>query len=123
MTSVEPSLDAITLFTDDMAASVAFYACLGLECVYGGSDSPFTSMRIGAQTFVNLQLEPGWSSADARWGRFILWVDDVDAVHGALLEAGYSPLMAPSDAPWRERYFHVRDPAGHEVSIARPLDD
>jgi uncharacterized glyoxalase superfamily protein PhnB len=29
--------------------------------------------------------------------------------------------MAPADAPWGERYFHVQDPAGHEVSIARPL--
>jgi uncharacterized glyoxalase superfamily protein PhnB len=29
--------------------------------------------------------------------------------------------MAPSDAPWGERYFHVRDPAGHELSFARLL--
>jgi uncharacterized glyoxalase superfamily protein PhnB len=29
--------------------------------------------------------------------------------------------MAPSDAPWGERYFHVTDPDGHELSFARPL--
>jgi uncharacterized glyoxalase superfamily protein PhnB len=29
--------------------------------------------------------------------------------------------MAPSDAPWGERYFHIRDPDGHELSFARRL--
>jgi uncharacterized glyoxalase superfamily protein PhnB len=26
----------------------------------------------------------------------------------------------PRDAPWGERYFHMRDPDGHELSFARP---
>jgi hypothetical protein len=50
-----------------------------------------------------------------------VWVNDVDAIHGALLAAGHIPMMAPANASWGERYFHVQDPAGHEVSIARPL--
>ena len=29
--------------------------------------------------------------------------------------------MAPADAPWGERYFHVLDPDGHELSFARLL--
>ncbi|MGH8701888.1 MAG: VOC family protein, partial [Burkholderiales bacterium] len=27
----------------------------------------------------------------------------------------------PADAPWGERYFHISDPDGHELSFARPL--
>ena len=48
-------------------------------------------------------------------------VDDVDAAHARVVAAGHRPSMAPSDAPWGERYFHVDDPDGHEVSLARPL--
>lgn len=118
---MEPSLNAITLCTDDMAASVAFYERVGLECTFGGADSPFSTMRIGSGTFVNLQVAPDWNPDAAHWGRFILWVDDVDAVHAVLVAAGYAPSTEPADASWGERYFHVRDPAGHEVSIARPL--
>jgi uncharacterized glyoxalase superfamily protein PhnB len=29
--------------------------------------------------------------------------------------------MAPTDAPWGERYFHLRDPDGHELSFAKLL--
>ena len=118
---MEPSLNAVTLFTADMAASVAFYELLGMDCEFGGPDSPFSSMHVGSGTYVNLQQDPDWSPSGARWGRFILWVEDVDAIHDLLVAAGYRPLMPPSDAPWGERYFHVLDPAGHEVSIARPL--
>ncbi|MCY3569357.1 MAG: VOC family protein, partial [Chloroflexi bacterium] len=25
-------------------------------------------------------------------------------------------------APWRERYFHIVDPDGHEISFAKPLE-
>ena len=37
------------------------------------------------------------------------------------LAAGYSPDTAPRDAEWGERYFHITDPDGHELSFARPL--
>lgn len=118
---MEPSLNAITLFTADMAASVAFYELIGMECEFGGPESSFSSLRIGAGTYVNLQFEPDWIGSALPWGRFIVWVNDVDAIHDALLAAGHAPLTAPADASWGERYFHVKDPAGHEVSIARPL--
>jgi len=55
------------------------------------------------------------------WGRVILWVDDVDAMYERVRCAGGSPDAPPSDATWGERYFHVRDPDGHELSFARPL--
>jgi catechol 2,3-dioxygenase-like lactoylglutathione lyase family enzyme len=122
MPGIPESLNAVTLATADMAASVAFYETLGMTLAFGGADAPFSTLRVGATDFVNLQLDPTWSPPTRVWGRFIVWVDDVDAVHGRLLEHGVEPEFAPSDAPWGERYFHVLDPAGHEVSIARRLD-
>jgi catechol 2,3-dioxygenase-like lactoylglutathione lyase family enzyme len=116
------SLNAVTLVTNDMAASVAFYEAVGLEVAFGGPDAPFTTMRIGATDFLNLQLDGEWSPPTRVWGRFIVWVDDVDAVYRRLLDRGIVAEFEPSDAPWGERYFHVLDPAGHELSVARRLD-
>ena len=45
---------------------------------------------------------------------------DVDAAWKHLSEQGFRPER-PQDAPWGERYFHLRDPEGHELSFARPL--
>jgi catechol 2,3-dioxygenase-like lactoylglutathione lyase family enzyme len=103
-----------------MAAAVAFYAALGLTISYGGADSDFTSMRVGEEQFLNL-ITAGPERRWAWWGRLILHVDDVDAVHARALAAGLRPEAPPRDAEWGERYFHVTDPDGHEVSIARPL--
>jgi catechol 2,3-dioxygenase-like lactoylglutathione lyase family enzyme len=111
------SLSAVTLGVTDMAASCAFYGVLGFESVHGGPDSPFTSYGVGAG-FLNLQLV---EHTEVAWGRFIVHVDDVDAMYDRALAAGITPTMAPSDAPWGERYFHIDDPDGHEVSFARPL--
>lgn len=115
------SISAITLITGDMEASVAFYAVLDLEVVFGGAADMFTTFKVSEGQFLNLQIDSSWRSPERVWGRFILWVDDVDAVHEAFVTAGYSPSMAPADAPWGERYFHIVDPAGHEVSVARRL--
>ncbi|MGA9301834.1 MAG: VOC family protein, partial [Bradyrhizobium sp.] len=37
------------------------------------------------------------------------------------LAAGYQPATVPHDAEWGERFFHLIDPDGHELSFARPL--
>lgn len=44
-------------------------------------------------------------------------VDDVDAVHRAVLAAGYAIEYGPADEPWGVRRFFVRDPAGTLVNI------
>ena len=111
------SLSAVTLGVTEMATSCAFYDALGFERLYGGPDADFTSYAVGSG-FLNLQLV---QRTETGWGRFIVHVDDVDAIHDRAVAAGYAPSMAPSDAPWGERYFHIDDPDGHEVSFARPI--
>jgi uncharacterized glyoxalase superfamily protein PhnB len=38
-----------------------------------------------------------------------------------MIAAGYRPDTAPRDAEWGERFFHLTDPDGHELSFACPL--
>lgn len=113
-------ISAVTLVTADMAAAVAFYEALGFQLRYGGAGADFTSYTVGGG-YLNLQRGARDAHA-AVWGRIVLWVDDVDAMHDRAVAAGIRPEMAPADAAWGERYFHLRDPDGHELSFARPLD-
>jgi catechol 2,3-dioxygenase-like lactoylglutathione lyase family enzyme len=114
------SISAVTLLTVDMVEAVTFYQALGFHLLYGGPEAPFTSFRIGAG-YLNLQLDTVGSPLRGGWGRVVLWVDDVDAMHRRALTAGFNPETSPADAPWGERYFHIHDPDGHEISFARPL--
>ncbi len=112
-------ISAVTLVTSDMGRSDRFYESLGFVRLYGGPDAEFTSYRVGSG-FLNLQLDHA-AGPQQVWGRVIFWVDDVDRMHRRVLDAGFHPSGGPADAPWGERYFHVRDPDGHELSFARPL--
>ena len=113
------SISALTLATHDMARAVAFYEALGFVRAYGGPDAEFTSFRVGAGhlNLIAAAEDRRWSW----WGRAIFYVDDVDALHARALAAGLAPQFAPRDAPWGERYFHLTDADGHELSFARPL--
>lgn len=44
-------------------------------------------------------------------------VDEVDAVHGRMVEAGFDADYGPVDEPWGVRRFFVRDPFGTLVNI------
>jgi catechol 2,3-dioxygenase-like lactoylglutathione lyase family enzyme len=114
------SINAVTLAVADMGRSVAFYTALGFEPTAGGAEAGFTTFRVG-QGFLNLQLDREHAPVPAIWGRVIFFVDDVDVMHARALAAGIRPATLPRDAPWGERFFHVRDPDGHELSFARPL--
>lgn len=112
-------ISAITLATHDMARAVAFYAGLGFAMRYGGPASTFTSFHAGGG-YINLIAAPP-EQKWGQWGRFIVYVSDVDAMYAHALAAGFTPEFSPRDAPWGERYFHIKDPDGHELSFARLL--
>jgi catechol 2,3-dioxygenase-like lactoylglutathione lyase family enzyme len=113
-------VSAITLRVSNMQASVHFYSnVLGMELLYGGEWSGFSSLRANDSEFSILNLEQGHGVSG--WGRIIFHVIDVDAFWSHLRGKGFDPEI-PQDAPWGERYFHVLDPDGHELSFARPLE-
>lgn len=113
-------ISAVTLITGDMAEAVAFYEALGFHPIYGGGNARFTSFRVGP-SYLNLQLDTVGATRTAVWGRVVFWVDDVDAMYRRALAAGFDPETSPADAPWGERFFHIRDRDGHELSFARPF--
>ena len=113
------SISAVTLATHNMRRAVEFYQMLGFELLHGGADATFTSFRAG-QGFLNLIVQPAevrWSW----WGRVIFYESQLDALYSRLIAAGYRPTTKPRDAEWGERYFHLTDPDGHELSFAWPL--
>ena len=113
------TISALTIATHDMPRSVRFYTALGFGINYGGTNAAFTSFSVGAQ-YLNVIAEPDnrrWSW----WGRVIFHVDDVDAFYANAVARGLEPEAPPRDAEWGERYFHIVDPDGHELSFAVPL--
>ncbi len=113
------SVSAITLATHDMGRAVRFYRALGFDLIFGGATTPFTSFRAGAG-YLNLTAQPAhrrWSW----WGRAVFHVADVDALYRRAVAKGLDPHTPPRDAEWGERYFHITDPDGHELSFARPV--
>ena len=110
-------ISAVTLAVDDMIRSIEFYRKLGFGLLYSGERAAFSSLRPG-EAFVNLIAS---GTHDRRWwGRVIFRVDDVDALYRSL-NAQELALEPPKDASWGERYFHVIDPDGHELSFAKLL--
>ena len=102
-----------------MRRAVRFYQALGFVVLHGGEASSFASFRAGT-SYLNLITQPAdrqWSW----WGRVIFHVADVDELYERAHAAGFRPATAPRDAEWGERYFHLADPDGHELSFARPL--
>jgi catechol 2,3-dioxygenase-like lactoylglutathione lyase family enzyme len=112
-------ISAVTLATHDMTRAVRFYQALGFVLCQGGEESSFTSLQAGA-SYLNLLSQPAGRSWSG-WGRVIFHVADVNALYQRFLAAGLGPEDAPRDAPWGERYFHLTDPDGHELSFAHPL--
>lgn len=111
------TVSGITLRVTSMVRSLYFYQkVLGMKLVYGNAGAAFCSFDVNG-TFLNLELSPDF---DGKWGRIIFYCDEVDKMHEHLKSNGYQPPL-PKDAPWGERFFHVKDPDGHELSIAQRL--
>ena len=113
------NISAVTFAVRDMAPSIEFYGKLGFELQYGGARAVFTSFKAG-DAFVNLLARPGYERQ--WWGRAIFRVDDVDE-HYRSLQAHGLRAEPPRDAPWGERFFHIIDPDGHELSFAQQLSE
>jgi uncharacterized glyoxalase superfamily protein PhnB len=113
------SISAVTLATHRMPEAVRFYRSLGFQLVYGGEEAAFSSFRAGG-AHLNL-IAAGPDRRWSWWGRVILHVSDVDQLYERALSLGLAPEAPPADAAWGERYFHLLDPDGHELSFARVL--
>jgi lactoylglutathione lyase len=128
MTDWPGPISAITVFTEDLAATKSFYErVFGLPPFYADEDS--TVYMFGA-TMINLLKISGAGEliAPLRAGapddirmQFTLDVDDVDAKVAELAELGVPILNGPIDRPWGIRTATFRDPAGTVWEISAPL--
>jgi catechol 2,3-dioxygenase-like lactoylglutathione lyase family enzyme len=131
-------ISAVTLIIKNMNKSCNFYCQIpGFKLVYGGSSNDsFTTFQIGkADTpgYLNLELvsNPAISNSNndidrKHYGRIIFYVDDVDKLY-SYFKSNKEILNAiifenePKDASWGERYFHIREPDGYQLSFAEPI--
>lgn len=129
MGSWATNLSAITLFSDDLASSTAFYSRVFDEAPTYQDDAS-TVFRLGT-TLINLldvrhagtliaPAQPGGSEARSRV-QLTITVSDVDAVCAALRSRGIQLLNGPLDRDWGVRAACFEDPAGHKWEIAQRI--
>jgi len=110
-----------------MKKSIEFYSKIpDFKMVYGGVDKRFTSFLIDdtAKSYLNLKLNNDTHSTD--FGRIIFYTDDVDELFAYMQnDKTISELgkfeSKPQDASWGERFFHLSDPDGYNLSFATPI--
>lgn len=112
-------ISAVTLAVHDMKRALTFYQKMGLPLSHGNDATTFASFQAG-NGFINLLVIPHYMPVF--WGRVIVHVDDVDRFYRYMKGQGLSP-NEPRNGEWGERYFHITDPDGHELSFAKRLQE
>jgi uncharacterized glyoxalase superfamily protein PhnB len=120
-----------TLDVRDVERSLSFYRDqLGLEQDLDLRDETgalfLASVEVDHTVIMLSRAHPGTAPDAERSGvRLTLLFDrehDIDALLGRLLARGAVVCSPIGDRPWGHRDFTVFDPAGHHVTIARPLE-
>lgn len=128
-------ISAVTLKIRDMGKSCSFYSRIpGFKLVYGGAKDPFSTFEVeGSKMYLNLELvnditsnDPGIGMKQRDFGRVIFHTEDVDSLYRYMkndkaISEAVTFENEPADAPWGERFFHVREPDGYQLSFAHPL--
>jgi catechol 2,3-dioxygenase-like lactoylglutathione lyase family enzyme len=139
-------ISAITLRVKDMEKSCTLYSKIpGFSLTYGGKASDrFTTFEIGkgskTTTYLNLELiEVDEDSSDfynianlgktrdrEDCGRIIFHTENVDTLYSYMKQDEYISKSVvfenkPTNAPWGERFFHIREANGYQLSFAQPL--
>ena len=132
---VEEGMHTVTahLVCAGAADAIAFYVrAFGAEEVMRLPDPEgklaHAALRIGDSMVMLMDEYPNW---DARGPKALggtsvtlhLSVSDVDSAFKRAIEAGAVSRMEPADMFWGDRYGVVKDPFGHNWSIAHPLRD
>ena len=134
-------ISAVTLIIENMKRSCRFYSQIpGFKLVYGGSsDDNFTTFEIEEEHIskmcLNLELSITNNNNShhhqrkrKNFGRIIFYTEDVDRLYSYFRSnKNISNLISfenePTNAAWGERYFHIREPDGYQLSFAKPVVD
>ncbi|MFB7917661.1 VOC family protein [Streptomyces sp. NPDC056061] len=97
-----------------MERSAEFYGLLGLREVMNHG----WIMTLASPAHPSVQLSVMGADATAPVAPDLsLEVDDVDAVHAALVESGAEIVHPLQDEEWGVRRFFVRDPDGRVINV------
>lgn len=119
------------LGSGDVAASVAWFARLGFECVFADDAS---RPRYAAVRREAVELHLQWADP-SQWVEgldrpvYRIRVQDVETLFEEFERSGVtaapqaSPWARPGNTPWRTREFHLRDPYGNGLQFYRPVAD
>ena len=120
-------ISAIKLLVKNMQSSCNFYSRIpGFRLACGGPSDHFTTYEAGDESKIYLNLELVNNDIRSDFGRIIFHTDDVDKLYSYLKnDTHISKLIyfetEPADASWGERFFHMRDPDGYQLSFATKI--
>ena len=135
------------LNVSDVAASIAWFAALGMPLQFAyGDEGPVSQEALAAGTHAGFASvggdgacvflcegaqglrggsEPRFEGDDACGAMWLsLWWPDgsqVDQVHAEAVQRGVKVLMAPRDEPWGVRECHLQHPDGHVLRVSAAL--
>ena len=126
------TLDVIEIVTADMAASLGFYADLGLAVPPDAAQEPHVEIPLGGGLRLALDAEATIASYDSSFeppagaGRMAIALRagspaEVDQVYARMTAAGHRSHLEPWDAFWGQRYTSLIDPNDVQVDIYCPL--
>lgn len=108
-----------------------------------GSNATYLNLELTEEEEEEEDHEDDYSSSDAyfnnnksnlggkmkgseNFGRIIFHTDNVDKLYSYMQYDEYVSKSIifenqPTNAPWGERFFHIREPNGYQLSFAQPL--
>ena len=116
-----------TICTDSVPTTAAFYCdLLGFEPVFvtdwyvqlQAPGQPLTQLGIVAREHDSVPPAQRRRPAGVLIG---IEIDDVDAVHARIVDAGHPIIRSLRDEPWGQRHFIALDPAGAMVDVITPI--
>jgi PhnB protein len=125
---VSPAAEAIAFYVDVFGASVVYRldapARDGGVPFVGQAELDFGTGRLQlSDPMPAMGLVAPPHRADAVTGSTVLYVDDVDAVYAAAVEAGADGKEAPSDFVSGDRFASIVDPFGHRWALLSRTHD
>jgi catechol 2,3-dioxygenase-like lactoylglutathione lyase family enzyme len=143
-------ISAITIRIKDMEKACSLYSKIpGFKLAHGVKPSDhFTTFEIakeikGITTYLNLELinkeqddrshshrksnlGRGKTGGSEDFGRIIFYTENVDKLYSYMKNDEYISKSIifesePTDASWGERFFHIRETNGYQLSFAQPL--
>ena len=121
------AITAITLFTEDLAATKDFYGeIFGLPVVFEDDVSAVFNFGTTLVNLLSITAAPeliapaalGTTHAGSR-NVLTITVDDVDAICEVLQARGVTLLNGPMNRPWGIRTASFKDPSGQIWEIAK----